>query len=159
MFRPDPNFLCRYCGEPLPPREPNKRGRPAVTHAGECRRKYMNRQKLEYRIARFRAAQGIQADRSTIIPPWIATEYDYDEVADGFTVLAPPRLWGRRLMHAVEAWEASERTRKILERTEWELILAERDAASQRVAALAPAERDALLARGVARHKRRYSNK
>jgi len=161
VSRPDPKTLCRYCGEPLPPREPNKRGRPAVTHAGTCRKLYTNQHNLQYRIDRYRAAMEIQADRSTFIPPWIRTVYDHDEIAEGFSPIAAEPLWGAPLMRAVEAWEAEERERKLREQVDRALIQRERNIrradATRRFGALDPQTRDALVAHAVLRRLRNIS--
>src|SRR5687768_13871212 len=71
--------LCRHCGYPLPPRKPG-RGRPAVAHAGECRRLYVNRRNLNYRISRFRQAHRLIADRSDSVT-WAVSRYDADDVS------------------------------------------------------------------------------
>lgn len=49
---PDTPRLCAYCAEPLPPH--TGRGRPALTHPGDCRRKRRNATRLQERVDAFR---------------------------------------------------------------------------------------------------------
>ena len=80
----DQSLNCRYCGDPLPPRVPGRRGRPGVTHAGTCRRLYTNRFNLAYRVKRFKDAHLLTADRSDA-GRLIVQTYDFDEIEDGYS--------------------------------------------------------------------------
>ena len=152
--------LCRWCGEPLPPRT-GLRGRPAVTHPGECRRRYHNRHKLNYRIAKFRAAHRLTADRA-VGTPWAATAYGADEVdllpdTGRFVRLygAYDNVHGPALIDAVDAWEKAERVWRLVEDSQKLLLhadrAAEREALSARLAALTPEERAERVRKAVAR--------
>lgn len=104
---------CRWCGEPLP--EPTgKRGRPALTHAGECRKRDKQRQTLQWRIQRFREAHP-SPDRSDDVRG-VVTTYDKAELADGYGYVRDPfaNLQGPALMHAIAQWEAEERSLRVL---------------------------------------------
>lgn len=108
---------CKWCGEPLPPRPAGTPGRPATTHAGDCRRKYRNRYRLEWRIEAFRAAHRREAFYADL--PWAAPFRDvaiYDEargryaLPDHFSEVDPDPtrgLYGKALMDAIERWEES----------------------------------------------------
>jgi hypothetical protein len=114
--------LCRFCGDPLPPQK--GRSRPRVAHEGECSRKYHNRRRLNWRIARFRAAH--RADRSDELA-WAASQYNDDDYdPEGFSTSrgAYDDVHGDALIEAMNAWETAEQVRKLLARAEW----AEREA-------------------------------
>lgn len=157
--------LCRHCGEPLPPRPADKRGRPAVTHSGECQRLYKNRRNLEYRIERYRdATRPLYADRSDGELPFAATQWDPDEVFDesgqwdGFDVdrpFDPDYVHGQLLVTLVEAWEASRRAEKTLRASLAEFLESVPPETAARVRAtlshLPPEEYEALVRRRRAR--------
>lgn len=132
-----------------------------MTHPGECRRRYHNRHKLNYRIAKFRAAHRLTADRA-LGTPWATSNYSPDEVD-----LTPEtgrfvrvygsydNVHGPALIDAVDAWEKAERVWRLVEDSQKLLLhaerTAEREALSARLAALTPEERAERVREGVAR--------
>lgn len=147
---PTSKLHCRFCGDPLPARQPGQMGRPPVTHPGDCRRLAHNAASMNARVARFRAAHRLVADRSSVGDVIMQT-YDYDEIAEGYGNVDPDPyrgLWGRPLMDALELWEATGRCQKLLDR-------ADRARAIARFDALSPAEQDAEIVRLVARRRAR----
>jgi hypothetical protein len=145
-MRTDDPHSCRWCGDPLPAREPGKPGRPRVSHAGTCARLYGNRQKWTYRRDRYLAA--VRPDRSDERPV-DGYGIDADDLAEGWSVDDPQS--GPGLARRVEAWETAQRLRKALRAIEWEEERAEREAALAALATLPEAQRDELVRRAVAR--------
>ncbi|WP_432477183.1 hypothetical protein [Nocardioides sp. GXQ0305] len=119
--RTDAPDACLWCGDPLPARVPGKRGRPKVTHDGECARRHKNRRTLDNRIARWRREvaretdRGLAADRSLPgLHDAVTGSFGDDEpvgqsLADkGYTLQDsdPTRgLSGDGLLAALEEWE------------------------------------------------------
>jgi len=150
---------CRWCGEPLPPRDPHRRGRPTLTHAGNCRRRDTNRRILGNRVAAFLRAHRFEADRSDYVEAAVQV-YDYEDLADGFSPV--PNAFGelrdRALIAAVESWEKRERIQREIQRHEWQLAekeLAQRPPVAGILDSLDPEEAEALIARAVARRRAR----
>lgn len=147
---------CRHCGYALPPRKPG-RGRPAVTHTGNCRRLYVNRRNLNYRIERFRQAHRLVADRSDSVS-WASPRYSSDEISFEENVVpvsgAFDDVHGKGLMAAVDHWEKAESVHRKLLQVERTLIVKEREearqAASECLAKLSQDEREALVRKAVA---------
>lgn len=147
---------CRHCGDPLPPRKPG-RGRPAVTHSGECRRLYVNRRNLNYRIERFRQAHRLVADRSDSVS-WASPRYASDDVSFEENVVpvsgAFDDVHGKGLMAAVDRWEKAESAHRTLLQVKHILIQGERQKARQRasekLASLSQEDRAALVRKAVA---------
>ena len=132
-----------------------------MTHPGECRRRYHNRHKLNYRIAKFRAAHRLTADRA-LGTPWAAARYSPDEVeltpeTGRFVRVygAYDNVHGKPLLDAVDAWEKSEQSWRVVEDSQKLLIhaerTAERKALSARLETLTPEERAARLLSGLAK--------
>lgn len=156
--------LCRWCGDALPPRT-GKRGRPAVTHAGECRRLYHNRHRLNQRIEKFRAAHRLHADRA-VMTPWAASSYSAEEVdltaeTGRFLVVygAYDNLHGKPLIDAVDRWEKHDRKQRLIDETEKRLAheehVAKQEALAARLAKLAPEERAERVRNAVSRRRSR----
>lgn len=152
--------LCRWCGEALPPRT-GTRGRPAVTHPGECRRLYHNRHRLNQRIEKFRAAHRLYADRA-VIAPWAASSYSADEVdlspeTGRYSLVygAADNLHGKALIDAVDEWEKHERKQRLIDDTEKRLAheeqVAKREALAATLAKLSPQERAERVRNAVSR--------
>ncbi len=149
---PEKASKCHYCGEPLAARPTGTRGRPAITHPGDCRRLHNNRVNLEYRIRRFRAAHERIADRS-IVSDVIATEYDPEEVLDFSPIDPDPYrgLYGAALMHEIEQWEKRVRIQREIDRVETVLALAAARDYDDTLPAMPQDERAEIVRRAVAR--------
>lgn len=110
-FPPDTR-ICAGCDEPLPPHI--GRGRPPLTHPGECRRLRRNRMQLQARIERYISAAGPAAlDRSDNVRGVLAEDtVDYDDVHGDEALLGsteeplnPRYLPGKVLMAAIKKHE------------------------------------------------------
>jgi hypothetical protein len=152
-------ILCRWCGEPLPPRDPNRRGRPAVTHEGNCRRRDSNRRRMRNRSAAFADRHRFQADRSDYVAAAVQV-FDYDEIADGFSPVPDPfaGLTGRAWVDAVERAEKQHQQQREIDRLEWRLAkeeLAAQPSAPGILDLIPTEEAEALVARAVAARRAR----
>lgn len=135
-----------------------------MTHPGECRRRYVNRRNLNYRIERFRQAHRLVADRSDSVA-WATPRHDSDAVSFEENIVpvsgAYDAVHGAGLMAAVDSWEKAESARKTLLQVKHVLIQGERQQARQRVsksfAELSQEDRESLVRKAVtARQARRH---
>lgn len=153
-MKTDDPHACRWCGDPLPDRQPGQRGRPRVAHPGDCARQDRNRRGMNNRAAAFRAAQ--RPDPSdTIDTPGYGV--DPGDLADGWTI-SRGGYWDSRPIPApvLERWEADRRAQRLMNEHERQEIAAEVDTALSGFYALPDADRVAYLRAAVARRSTRH---